>query len=98
MARPTTSDDTGGSSEIRLPVDGMRCLSCVLRLESALEDVPGVLSASADIAEATATVLCQPGAVTREDIVRAVVAEGYRVAPQETDRDGPNGQRVPASR
>lgn len=64
---------------VRLPVGGMHCLSCVLRLESALEDVPGVVSASVDMADADATVFCRPGAVSREELVAAIMAAGYRV-------------------
>ncbi len=70
----------------RLRIEGMRCLSCVLHLESALEDVPEVLSATVDLAESAATVLYRAGAVRPDDLVRAIAAAGYRVAPS-TDRE-----------
>ena len=91
MTRPAAPEDTDGLTTARLPIDGIRCLSCVLRLESALEDVPGVLSASVDIAEGAAAVLYRPAAVTRESLVRAIAAAGYRVTPRALEEDGPAG-------
>lgn len=81
MAGPAIPEDSDGCTTVWIPIDGVYCLSCVVRLESALEDVPDVLSASVDIAESAATVLHRSGAVAREDLVRAVVAAGYRVTP-----------------
>jgi copper chaperone CopZ len=75
----TGSTEPGGWTTVRIPIDGLRCLSCVLHLESALDEVPGVLSASVDIADRAATVLCRPGAISRADLARAIEAAGYRV-------------------
>lgn len=87
MSRPETPEETGGWATARLPVEGLRCLSCVLRLESAIEDVPHVLGASVDLAEAVATILYRPGAVSRADLVRAIEAAGYRAAPPVIEGD-----------
>ncbi len=81
MSRPEIREENDGRAMARLHVEGMRCLSCVLHLESALEDMPDVLSATVDLAESTATVLYRADAVRRDDLVRAVAAAGYRVAP-----------------
>ena len=89
MIPPEFPDRRGEWITVHLPVDGVRCLSCVLRLESALEDVPGVLEACVDIADADAAVRCRPGTVSREDLVRAVAGAGYRVAtPAENGETG----------
>lgn len=87
MTRHDIPDETGDWAIARLPIEGLRCLSCVLRVESALEDVPEVLNASVDLAEATATVAYRPGAVTQERLVQAVSAAGYRVTPGTPDED-----------
>lgn len=91
MTRPSTPENAGDWTTARLPIDGIRCLSCVLRLESALEDVPGVLSVSVGIAEGAAAVLYRTGAVTQESLVRAISAAGYRVASRALEEDGPGG-------
>jgi len=73
--------DRGERVVVRLPIEGLHCLSCVLRVESALEDVPNVLSASVDLGEASATVHYRPGAVTLDALFHAIREAGYRVAP-----------------
>lgn len=91
MTRPAAPENTDGWTTARLPIDGIRCLSCVLRLESALEDVPGVLSASVDIAESAAAVLYRTDRVTRENLIGAIAAAGYRVTPRALEEDEPAG-------
>ncbi|HEY8490166.1 MAG TPA: heavy metal translocating P-type ATPase [Dehalococcoidia bacterium] len=66
---------------ISLQVGGMTCASCVNRVERALRKVPGVLTASVNLATERATVEYVPAEVTPEDLVRAVVAAGYQAAP-----------------
>ncbi len=59
-----------------LPVDGMTCASCALRVERALLAVPGVTSATVNPATATARVSGTAGA---QSVIAAVVGAGYRV-------------------
>lgn len=73
--------ESGDWAVVRLPIEGLRCLGCVVRIESALEDVPDVLSATVDLRERSATVRYRPGAVTLEALFLAVREAGYRVAP-----------------
>ncbi len=87
MSRPETPDETGDWVMTRLRVEGLRCLSCVLRLESALEAVPEVLSARVELADSSASILYRPGAVRRDDLLRAIAEAGYRVAPCATEED-----------
>jgi Cu+-exporting ATPase len=70
------------SIQIRLPIEGMTCASCVARVEKALKKVPGVGSAEVNLATETATVTLAAG--TRpEALVEAVHKAGYaaRLAP-----------------
>ena len=52
MAEGKTED----KQRVTIPVEGMTCASCVRRVENALAKVPGVLSASVNLASERATV------------------------------------------
>ena len=67
------------AQEIDFPVIGMRCASCVGRVERALSVVPGVLSATVNLGRESARVRAD-GSVTAEQLRRAVQAAGYDVA------------------
>lgn len=71
-----------GSPEetVELQVEGMTCASCVGRVERALARIPGVLSASVNLATETATVVAAAGTLSREQLARAVTESGYAVA------------------
>ncbi len=62
-----------------LPIGGMTCASCVARVEEALRALPGVVSASANLATEKATVTFVPGVVGLADFKRAVAEAGYEV-------------------
>jgi Cu+-exporting ATPase len=64
------------SIQIRLPIEGMTCASCVARVEKALKKVPGVGSAEVNLATETATVTLAAGA-RPEALVEAVKKAGY---------------------
>jgi len=70
------------SIQIRLPIEGMTCSSCVARVEKALKKVPGVGSAEVNLATETANVSLAPGA-DPETLVAAVRKAGYgtRLSP-----------------
>ena len=61
------------AEELRLPIRGMTCASCVRRVEGALEGVPGVESASVNLATEEATVVASgaPLAALREAVGRS---------------------------
>jgi len=65
--------------QVTIPVEGMTCASCVRRVEKALTKVPGVLSASVNLASERATVQFLPGQVAIADLRRAVEDAGYRL-------------------
>jgi Cu+-exporting ATPase len=67
------------TDKIILPIGGMTCASCVSTVEEALRGVPGVLSASVNLATEKATVTYVPGVVTLQDFKVAVGKTGYEV-------------------
>jgi Cu+-exporting ATPase len=69
-------NDTG--EVCRLQVDGAKCAGCVSRIEKALAEVPGVSSASMNLAERTALVT---GRADVDALVAAVQAAGYQAQP-----------------
>ena len=72
--------ETRDLNTVTIPVTRMTCASCVGRVERALEEVPSVLEASANMAGETATVRYLVGEVKTGDLVRAVEVAGYDVA------------------
>ena len=63
------------------PVGGMTCASCVARVEKALSDVPGVISANVNLASEKATVE-YTGDVGVADLRQAVKDAGYELGPE----------------
>ncbi|HZF81740.1 MAG TPA: heavy metal translocating P-type ATPase, partial [Rubrivivax sp.] len=70
----------------RLQVTGMSCASCVSRVEKTLQGVPGVQTASVNLATEMATVTTA-SSVAAEALTTAVRKAGYDVANQETTLD-----------
>jgi Cu+-exporting ATPase len=62
---------------IALRIDGMTCASCVGRVEKALAQVDGVVSAQVNLATETAEVRVVRASVTAEALVAAVEKAGY---------------------
>ena len=78
MATPDTS--------VTLDITGMTCASCVRRVERALAKVPGVETASVNLAAETARVTF--GApVPVESLIAAVEKAGYEAATSVPDAD-----------
>jgi Cu+-exporting ATPase len=61
-----------------LAVTGMSCASCVSRVESSLERVPGVHDAGVNLATERATVEYDPSATSVDDLIKAVTDAGYK--------------------
>ncbi|MCB4456747.1 heavy metal translocating P-type ATPase [Leisingera sp. McT4-56] len=64
-------------SQAALVISGMSCASCVGRVEKALLAVPGVLSASVNLANETAQIRYLTGAARAADLARTVTEAGY---------------------
>src|SRR5436190_1657751 len=63
--------------EVRLPIAGMTCASCVNRIERFLLRTEGVESASVNLATETASIRYLPTVTGRTELARAVEAAGY---------------------
>ena len=74
--------DTAGSAlgeqSLRLKIGDMTCASCVSRVEKALQQVPGVLSAQVNLATEIAEVMLTINTATLPQLIAAVEKAGYR--------------------
>jgi len=79
----STKTEEQPREQLTIPVAGMHCASCVLRIEHALEQVDGVARASANLALEQASVEFDPRASSVQDLHRAIQQAGYqpRVEP-----------------
>lgn len=62
-------------------VEGMHCVDCATKVQSALQTVPGVSSARVHYMHREATIV-HDHPVEAAAVIRAVDAAGYRVVPQ----------------
>ncbi len=65
--------------EVSLAVKGMTCTGCEAGIEYAAMKLPGVLTASADFIEGSATIRFDQSTSTEQDIIDAINATGYKV-------------------
>ena len=64
--------------EYTLSIDGMMCMHCVSKVETALKGVGGTADVKVNLDKKTAT-LSATKSVTAEDLVRAVEGQGFKV-------------------
>ncbi len=69
-------------NETVIPIEGMHCASCVLRVENSLKKVPGVSGAAVNLAMEQATVAFDPQACTLDSLYQAVEDAGYHARPE----------------
>lgn len=62
---------------VEIPVSGMHCAACVGRVQSAIENGPGVRSAVVNLMTNSATVAFDPALVKPEELVRRINTTGY---------------------
>ena len=84
---PAAEDD------LRLVVEGATCGSCVARIEAALRAVPGVVSASFNLADGQARLRILSGAVDEAALIAAVKRAGYSASPMTEDRPDAGAER-----
>jgi len=70
--------------DLRLPISGMTCASCVGRVERALQKVPGVKAVSVNLATEAASLTFERPVAT-DALAQAVTQAGYEVAHEEFD-------------
>jgi Cu+-exporting ATPase len=68
--------------ETSLDIGGMTCASCVRRVERTLTRVDGVVAASVNLANETATVSYDPAFTSLEALTAAVAKSGYTAEPR----------------
>jgi Cu+-exporting ATPase len=73
-----------GDDSMQLLINGMSCASCVSRVQSALQTVPGVVQARVNLAERTALVM---GNASAAELVQAVEKAGYGAEAIEDDAE-----------
>ncbi|MCS7082945.1 MAG: heavy metal translocating P-type ATPase [Bacteroidota bacterium] len=73
-------------------VPDMECASCVARIEGALQKLPGVLGASADLLAREVRIRYVPGPSQREILERAIRRLGYAVQPLDSEAE-PEGRQ-----
>ena len=73
-----------GAATTRIPIKGMHCSSCVVRVELALQTTPGVVSARANLGPNAVDIEYQPEATNFASIRKAIESAGYRVAEPTT--------------
>ncbi len=67
----------GEAKRVVLDVPGMNCSLCPISVRKALERVPGVLDAKADLAAKRAEATYDPDRVSPETLAKAVTDAGY---------------------
>jgi P-type Cu+ transporter len=82
---PPAAKPSAAGRHLALEITGMTCASCVRRVERALEEVPGVVAATVNLAAASADVTLarpvEPGA-----LITAITGAGYQAAVPATVR------------
>ena len=73
------------SAKLTISVGGMTCAACVRRVEQALAKVPGVETASVNLATEKATVSYDPTVVAVSDLKTAIVEAGYEFRGTESE-------------
>lgn len=79
-----------------IAVQGMSCASCVARVERALTVLPGVISASANLASQSVTITAIHGS-DRSSWLAALRAAGYQPVPDPTPGHATKASEPPAS-
>jgi cation transport ATPase len=82
----------------RYQVLGMHCASCVQKVESEVAKVPGVVSATVNLAAGEVRVRSAFGTVSDEAVARGVARAGYRLGQPLADREGPRDEAAPWKR
>ena len=83
---PTPASDAPSTAE--LAIGGMTCAACSGRVEKALARIPGVTSASVNLATEKATVTTT-GAVGIDQLIAAVTKAGYQATPLSAEDTAP---------
>jgi len=79
------SGPSARTRRVELPIEGMSCASCALRIEKKLGSLAGVESAAVNFAASSASVVYDPKTVSPEKLAAAVVSLGYKADMNRAD-------------
>ena len=77
-------EDGTRTFDISLPIKGMTCAACVMHVEHALQETPGVLAATVNLATERATISLRPGEMPIDLLRHSVADAGYEIDSTET--------------
>ena len=80
--------------KLTVPIQGMHCASCALKIESVLKGLPGVQSASVNYATEKASVSFDQQKTTIDAILSAISKTGYKPVVQEGAHDHEKAARA----
>ncbi|SVE06496.1 uncharacterized protein METZ01_LOCUS459350, partial [marine metagenome] len=69
------------NQQVIFVIDGMTCAACVMHVENAFKEIPGVSAASVNLATEKALVEFDPSLTTIVDLTHAVDDAGYHATP-----------------
>ncbi|MBU2099123.1 MAG: cation transporter, partial [Gammaproteobacteria bacterium] len=78
---------TDNTTQTELSINGMTCASCVMRVEKALLKVPGVVTASVNLASEQAYVKTTDAHVDTSALIAAIKKAGYDATELKKNRD-----------
>jgi Cu+-exporting ATPase len=73
------TDESGNKLDISLPIRGMTCAACVMHVEHALRDTPGVLAVTVNLATEKAVISLDPGPVPLDALSHSITDAGYEI-------------------
>ena len=73
------ADENGNKLDISLPIRGMTCAACVMHVEHALEETPGVLAVTVNLATEKAAVSLEPGPLPLDALRHSITDAGYEI-------------------
>ncbi len=77
--------DLRGAEKLEVGIKGMHCASCVLKVENSIKKIPGIYSASVNLAAEKAFVQYDKDNVSIPDIKQAVKEAGYEAVEFDAD-------------
>lgn len=89
FSQPVTTSAPLSSTTLHLQIEGMSCASCVSRVEKALLKVPGVASATVNLATEQASVKVTPD-LPVASLLQAVESAGYGAKALKADAPLPS--------
>jgi Cu+-exporting ATPase len=73
------TDETGNKLDIVIPIRGMTCAACVMHVEHALKETPGVLAVTVNLATEKAAVSLDSAPVPLEALRHSITDAGYDI-------------------